>query len=185
MNINQITIIFLAALLGCGQNYHVRLAEERNRYEQNISEEQKHLVDQFFKGVIAIGDEFSGIDGGFYCLWKERDADIYPHLALNEKLQSSGYNITSHKDSLQYIVVSESISHKVGTYSNGGDASKIEVVISVIDLKSGTATTLKRAMGSDPPSSISSKPTSKSGAIGSHFGDDDIYYFLTNQVIKK
>lgn len=191
MNIFKIIsgVVLIASMISCGESsyekYKKRETEERSRFEQNISEEQKHLVHQFFIGEIGRKEDFKKIDGGFYCLWKQRDVDIYPHLALNDKLRASDYNITCHKDSIEYIVISESISHKVGTYTNGGDATQMEVVVSVIDLNQGTAYTLTREMGSSPPSTISRRRGSNSGAIGSFFGDDEIYNYLTSQVIEK
>jgi hypothetical protein len=181
--------VFVTLIISCGENsyekYKKRQAKEKNRFEESISEKQKHLIHQFFTGEIKREDGFTKIDGGLYCLWKQREVDIYPHLALNEKLKSNDYNITCNKDSMEYIVVSESISHKVGTYTNGGDATQMEVVVSVIDLKNSTAYTLTREMGSSPPATVRRRRGSNSGAIGSFFGDDEIYKYLTSQVIDK
>lgn len=175
----------ITLLTNCKEDYWEKVEKERKIFEKNISIEQKEIINKFFKGILENKDDSLAINGGFYCLWKDRNHDIYPHLALNHRLKSQGYNITNHKDSLDYIVISESISHKVGTYSNGGDATKLEVVISLINFKTKSCSTLKSVMGSEPPSSISRKNGSNIGSIGTYFNDDDIFIFLTSEVIKK
>jgi len=95
-----------------------------------------------------------------------------------------GYKVTANKDSLNFFIISERISHKVGTYTNGGDALRLETIISAINLKNDTAYVIAKIMGSDPPSSASSRVGSGLGASGSSLSDEDIFDFLKTNTIK-
>lgn len=178
--------IFLFTIFGCGESssekYERRQREVRQEFENNTSSEQKKLIKDFFEGKIRFGQTFDGISGGFYCLWKQRDVDIYPHTAVNDLLKDEKFNITNKADSLDFIVISETVSHVVGTYSNGGDAVQLETLISVIDLKKETAYKLESFMGGMPPSTISRRRGGKSGAVGSIFGDQEITNFIKQKV---
>jgi hypothetical protein len=76
------------------------------------------------------------------------------------------------------IIHSETLSHKVGEYSNGADASVIETIISVIDLKEGKAYRIINNMGGSPPKST----TSRTVDIGIHWKDEDIYNNLKSRI---
>lgn len=145
----------------------------QNKYDQALS---------CHKSALNMAKVFNEKDMFSFCY---NNIGIEPHLALNDMFAHENYKITSNKDSLQYIIISESISHEVGTYTNGGTATKLEVVISVIDVNKGVAYELKRAMGSDPPQTIRTRRGSDVGGTGSIFGEADIFYFLKSKIIKK
>ena len=182
-------VLIFISFAGCGESSYdkhmKRSAEERQKFEQNISDKQRELISEFLSGEMKYAEDFNGIHGGFYCLWKQRDVDIYPHLYLIDKFKTNGYAVTTNGDSLNFIIISESISHKVGKYTNGGDATKLEVMVSVIDLKKKLAYTLNRVMGADPPSTIRRRSGSNAGGVGGFFGDEDIYNFITAKVLAK
>lgn len=182
-----ITFLSILILISCGESfdqYLKRQAESKLKFNAHISPKQKQLVRDFFTGKIQYGETFGGIRGGFYCLWKERDRDIYPQIELNDMFTKECFQITDNKDSLDFIIISESVSYKVGTYTNGGDATQIDVIISVIDIKKGLAYNLNNAKGSAPPATINRNAGSKSGAIGSFFGTEDTFDFLKTIIIK-
>ena len=182
----SILIIFITLLLSCeDHSYENREMEARQKFDKNTSAKQKQLVNDFFDGKINYGDHFNGVYGGFYCLWKRRDMDISPHISLNDMFVKEGYKVTTNRDSLNFIIISERISHKVGTYTNGGDALKMETIISVINLKNDTASVIDKTMGSDPPSSSFSRVGSGSGSSGSWLSDEDIFDFLKTNIIKQ
>jgi len=136
--VNITFLIFLISILiGCssGQSYDERMKQAKEQYNTQISQKNKDLVQLFFEGRLKQGFDFEEIDGGFYCMWKTRDIKIEPHMAVNKLFVESGYEITLSPDSLKYIIVSESKSHKVGSYTNNADAVKLETIISVIDLQ--------------------------------------------------
>ena len=182
-----ITALILLVILffSCNDPNEKKEIEVRQSFELNTSAKQKKLANDFLDGKIKFGENFEGINGGFYCLWKRKSEDISPHFALNDMFINEHYKITTKKDSLEYIVISENISHKIGTYTNGGDASKMETIISVIDVKKGLAYIVDKEMGSDPPTSILTRAGNNSGSIGSVFSDKDIFDFLKKNVIKK
>jgi hypothetical protein len=149
-------------------------------YSSKMTERNKQLVQQFFDGQLIIHEGFYEINGGFYCLWKQRDVLIKPHHALNRLFKKNGYKITLSRDSLKYIIVSETKSNRVGQYSNGAQAVTIETIISVIDLENGIAFKLADHNGGPPPSST----RSRSVDIGSHWDDEDIFYNIRNKITK-
>ena len=149
-------------------------------YSSKMTEKNKQLVQQFFDGQLIIHEGFYRINGGFYCLWKQRDILIKPHHALNRLFKNNGYKITLSSDSLRYIIISETKSYVVGQYSNGAQAVTLETIISVIDLESSKAFKLADHNGGPPPSST----RNRSVDIGSHWGDEDIFNNIKNKISK-
>lgn len=174
---------FITSLLFCveEESYEQRLYREQMKYDSLVTKENKELIARFMKDSLEISENFGIIDSGFYCMWKEREIKIIPHLALNKLFVSNDYNITLSPDSLRYIIVSETLSHPYGTYSNGAEAVVLENVISVIDLYRKKAFKLANRMGSSPPSST----TSSTVDIGDFWGDEDIYENLKIKIKKK
>lgn len=170
----------------CGNNtesYEHKQLVERKAFEANITERQKHLVRSFLNGTINQGKEFHGITGGFYCLWKLRDRDIYPYGTLNDIFRNGNFKITNNSDSLKYMIVAETVTHEVGIYTNGGTATKIETIISVIEVETGMSYTISRNMGGDPPKTIKRSRGSKTGDVGSVFDDEEIYNLLKQYIL--
>jgi hypothetical protein len=181
-----ILIILDVLIIGCTDNsYEHKEVEVSQTFNKNTSLRQKQVIEDFLEGKIKYGNHFDKISGGFYCLWKRRDSDISPHLALDDMFLKEKFKITTNEDSLQFIIICENISHKVGTYTNGGEASKIETIISVIDLKKELAYIVDREMGSEPPAAIISNTGTTGGSIGSVFSDENIFDFLKKNIIKK
>ncbi len=171
-------------LLSCGDDYKKRRDDELVKFNKNISQEQQELITNFYNGTIKAEKKTRDIEGGVYCLWKEKNKGYIPHLTLNHLLLKDGYQITSNKDSLNYIIITETVSHIVGRYSNGATAAQIETVISAIDLKRNSAFIIRKEMGSLPPETIYVKNGSDRGSIGSFWGDDDIFEFLKSEIKK-
>lgn len=179
-------VILISSCVSSGwEEYEEEEKKAKSDYKKNLSLEHKRIIKDFFyqKLEYDYGKNFSKIKGGFYCLWKERNVDIYPHTELNKLFLDHGYNITTHSDKLNFIIVSQTISHNVGTYSNGGQANQIESKISVIDLNKKCVYKLENIMGSQPPTSVSKRTGDKSGSIGSVATDEDIYN-LIKRVVK-
>ena len=182
----NIFILIMVIFFSCGyDSYEKQEIGAQQAFDLNTSSNQKQLVKDFLEGSIKFSDRPCKITGGFYCLWKRQDIDIAPHIALNDMFIREGYEITTKKDSLNFIIISERISHKVGTYTNGGDALKTETIISAINLKNDTAYIIDKNIGSDPPSSNFSRVGSGSVSSGSSPGDEDIFDFLKTIVIKQ
>jgi len=178
-----IVLIFaVALLLSCSREltYEERMNIAKNEYNKKMTANNKKLVDSFFNGNLPLSDNEKSIDSGFYCMWKTREIEIKPHLVVNQMLKENGYTITLSQDSLRYIVVSESKSHKVGSYGNGADAVQLEIVISLIDLKEEKAYRLLNSMGGMPPQVT----RNRSGAVGSFLGDEGIYNSISNHITK-
>jgi hypothetical protein len=102
---------------------------------------------------------------------------------LNNLFLNAGYNITNNSNKLNFIIVSQTISHNVGTYSNGGTANQIETKISVIDLKKKCVYRLENIMGSLPPSSVSKRNGDNSGSIGSVATESDIFRLIKSNLV--
>lgn len=168
----------LAILVSCTNNgnkldYYERMNKAASEYSSLMTTRNKLIVENFKNEKMKVCNKtFKKIDGGFYCLWNRRNIDIYPDLALNNLFKDNGYNITLHPDSLNYILICETKSHRVGTYSNGGKASKLESIISIIDLKTEKLYEVEKVMGGDPPLST----RNRDGAIGSHWSPESFYY---------
>jgi hypothetical protein len=180
-SIKLLILIYIAtSLLSCsrGISYEERMNNAKNEYNLKMSDKSKKLVDSFFNGSLPLSDNKKNIDAGFYCMWKTREIKIEPHLVVNKMFRENGYNITLSQDSLRYIIVSESKSHKVGSYGNGADAVQLEIIVSLIDLKEEKAYRLLNNMGGMPPQMTSNR----SGAIGSFLGDEGIYNSISNLI---
>ena len=177
-----VLIVAVISLLSCsrGLTYEERMNNAKNEYNQKMTAKSKNLVDSFFNGSLSFSDNKKSIDAGFYCMWKTREIKIEPHLAVNQMFKENGYNVTLSQDSLRYIVVSESKSHKVGSYGNGADAVQLETIISLVDLKEEKAYHLLNSMGGMPPQMT----RNRSGAVGSFLGDEGIYNSIKNVIIK-
>ena len=181
--------IILFFLTSCVSSGWEDVAEERYKakkeFNENISTDHKKIIKDFFYGKLKYdtGQNFTKIVGGFYCLWKERDVKIYPHMELNNLFLNAGYNITNNSNKLNFIIVSQTISHNVGTYSNGGTANQIETKISVIDLKKKCVYRLENIMGSLPPSSVSKRNGDNSGSIGSVATESDIFRLIKSNLV--
>ena len=158
--------------------------EENSTFKYTIFEKYSNLIDDFSAGKISTKDKFGQTNAGFYCVWKYDTGGVYPHSYLNTKFREDGYNVTTNLDSLKYLIVSERVLHAVGFYNNGGLAQKQEVIISIIDLNSYIAYTLKKVMGGDPPHTIQVRSkNSTTGASGERFSDSQIFDFLTTKII--
>jgi len=178
-----ILLIILSAIFSCTrkERYSERERKELLRYEKLMSSQNKQLVEDFKLGnLVPSNSTIDVIEGGFYCMWNRRDIEIYPHLALNDLFKENGYKITLNPDSLRYIIVSETKSHIVGIYSNQAEAAQLETIICVIDMQEQKAFHLLNHMGGMPPGTTKNKRV----AIGSYWGDDDIYGNVKEKIKK-
>ncbi|MBR11421.1 MAG: hypothetical protein CMP48_27560 [Rickettsiales bacterium] len=183
--LRRITYILIMLSFSCGDGYDERMEKATKEFDKNTSEDQRKLVDNFFSGNFKYEDSKSpNIEGGFYCLWKRRDMSIKPHLALNERFIENGYSITTNSEKLKFIIINETISHVVGHYGDGGTASKLENVATIVDLDKSKYYLLFRNMGSNPPSSVTTKAGRQSIGIGSYLNDDQLYTRLTSFISK-
>jgi hypothetical protein len=99
-------------------------------------------------------------------------------LALNDMFIKDGYNVTLDQKKLKYFIISERKSHEVGSYTNGGKASRLETIVVAINAQTGGATELLRNMGSEPP-----KTTNYDwGKSGDSWSDEDIFENLRSKI---
>jgi hypothetical protein len=175
-------LIIVITIFSCSNcdNYNERKRKAHLEYTEKLTQDSKFIVKKFLNDELEIEQGFDKIIGGFYCMWKRKNLEISPHLALNKLFKESGYNITLSKDSIKYIIVSENKSHEVGKYTNGAKAIQLETIISVIDLKVEKAYVLEKHMGGSSPSST----TSKHIEIGDYWEDKDIYDNIKTKIVK-
>lgn len=178
-------MLVIASILLYSCNVEETYDQKRDRslkqFDSLITGNAKSLINSFLvSNKIPTNKLEEKISGGFYCMWKRRNIDIYPYLALNEIFKKNGYPITLSKDSLKYIIICETKSYNVGTYSNGAKAKKIETIVSVIDIKNEKTYFLARNMGGDPPNSI----RGGSVGIGDFWNDENIYSIISNMINK-
>lgn len=181
--------LLLIILFSCESSYDKykrRLSQEQIKFDSILSDEKKNSLKSFLDGTIRYGETFPGIAEGFYCLWKLRDKGYQPHMSVNDKLLEQGYRITTNSDSLKFLIISGTASHKVGEYSNGGDAIQMETIVHVVDLENNICYKIGNYMGGSPPSTITKRRASdKSGGMGSFFGDDDIMSIIKSEIVSQ
>ncbi len=148
------------------------MASAMKEYDTLAITSTREIIEKFRNEKLTVeSSQFAKINGGFYCLWNRRNVEIKPYMALNKLFCENGYNVTHNPDSLKFLIISESASHQVGTYSNGSPASKLENIISIIDLKKGKLYEVETHMGSSPPN----RTRNRSGDIGSNWSDEDYF----------
>jgi hypothetical protein len=181
----SIICLFISSCVSSGwEDIEEEEEKAKNDFNNHVSLEHKKIIKDFFYGKLEydFGHNFSEIKGGFYCLWKQRDVEIYPYPGLNKLFSNAGFNVTNHSNKLNFIIVSQTVSHNVGSYSNGGQANQIETKISVIDLKKKCVYTLENIMGSRPPSTVSKRNGDNSGSIGSVATETDIFNLIKREL---
>ena len=156
--------------------------EKSEKYEASFPNKYREIINKYEKKELPVFEKTIQRSGGIFCIVN----GIYSWQSLNEKLKNNGYCITLNQDSLSFFIFTESESHKVGYYTNGGDAIRTDTKVIALDISNEVAYILKKEIGGMPPSYIRrSRAASKFkiGASGKSMTSDDVYNFLVSKIL--
>ena len=172
-------LIFYFLLCSCGEDFEKNKQDEITKFNKQASNFQKGLIEKYFLNDIQLSSNIKEVRGGLFFFWDDGNK-IYPHHSFNTKFKKEGYCITCNQDSLNFLIVIERKLHKVGTYSNGADANRMETIVTAIDAKTGIGYELFSEIGDEPPQHTKSNI----GTSGSLISEDAIHNIIKNIITK-